>query len=427
MSRRQLEIPLADGGKTRPLSVVAELFGRLHDERIKYCHWKSNVRLASSMVGTTDLDILVDRGSTGAVRRIFAHVGIKRFAAASYRSYPGVETHVAFDTATGTLVHVHTHFQLTLGEKLLKGHRLPWEQLMLSTRVMDPVHQVYVADPSLELVVLAVRAALKVSARDFLQRRRRRRYLGQQTLLEFRWLAERSDSTRVLQLAGGLIGDEAARQLPELVAHPSFRRLRTFRRSTSAVLSDFRLYGRIQTRALTSAREIALRARAWGRRAGTAPGSPRTLPQGGITVAIVGKDQDLRSNLIQTLEEWLSRHVAVVRATWGGLSALRRIHRAKSRGLIVLVDAGSALRLDSRDGKGDLQAATEPDLVLVLNTPDGDALTVLRDVPTDRGHREEGDRQDNAETELQRIVKLDPAIPWEELLLRAKRAIWHSI
>lgn len=396
-----------------PLSVIAKLFSRLHGEAIPYCHWKSNVRLACSMVGTTDLDILVDRRSTVTLRRVFSQLDVKRFAPASYRSYPGVESHLACDAPTGQLVHIHTHFQLTLGEKLLKGHRLPWEQLMLATRVLDETHQVYVADPNLELIVLAVRTALKFSARDVILPRRRRRYLGPQTQEEFRWLADRCDWTRVHQLADDLIGKRAAEHLPPLVLTPSFGHLLSFRRSVAPVLNRFRLYGRVRTRVQTLGREVALRSRGW--RGGTQiPQFPRTLPHGGIAVAVVGRS-DARARLMTALERWLGRDMAVLRTPPETEAELHTVHRAKGHGVIVLMEYGADLPPGALNGRGAQQASASPDLVFSLTTPSkaGSSTDLVDDKPCAQ--------------QIPSVVELNPMDPWEDLLLRAKRAVWRSL
>ena len=148
------------------LHVLRELFERLHAEGIRYCHWKSNEHLGPSMVGETDVDVLVDRGAIVALTRVLGETNFKRFVSKPGRGYPGIEDYVGFDFATGALTHLHVHYQLTLGEKFLKGHRLPWEELFLSTRVLDAGYGIYVADPHVELVVLIVRAVLKLRARD---------------------------------------------------------------------------------------------------------------------------------------------------------------------------------------------------------------------------------------------------------------------
>ena len=145
-------------GPATSLRVVRELFAAFHAAGIPYCHWKSNEHLGRSMVGLTDLDVLIDKERAGVIEQILACNGLKRFTATPLRSYPGIEDYLTLDDdETGRLVHLHLHYQLTLGEPFLKGYRLPWEPLLLSTRRMDAEHGIYVADANLEFLLVAVR------------------------------------------------------------------------------------------------------------------------------------------------------------------------------------------------------------------------------------------------------------------------------
>ena len=147
---------------TGSLAVLRALFERLHEADIRYCHWKSNEHLRASFTGATDVDVLFDRRAIVPLTRILGETNFKRFVVKPGRGYPGIEDYVGFDAATGTLTHLHVHYQLTLGEKFLKGHRLPWEELYLATRVWDEEFGLYVADPHVELVALLVRAVMKL-------------------------------------------------------------------------------------------------------------------------------------------------------------------------------------------------------------------------------------------------------------------------
>ena len=111
---------------TPGLAVLRGLFERLHAEGIRYCHWKSNEHLDASLLGTTDVDVLVERRAIVSLTRILGQTNFKRVVVQRGRGSPGIEDYVGFDSQTAALTHVHVHYQLTLGEKFLKGHRLPW-------------------------------------------------------------------------------------------------------------------------------------------------------------------------------------------------------------------------------------------------------------------------------------------------------------
>ncbi len=308
---------LREGSQTlAPLRVLTSLFARLHAENILYCHWKSNEHLHATMLGVTDVDLLVDRAAAQRLAAILTETTtFKRFVAQPGLGYPGIEDYVGFDEATGTLTHLHLHYQLTLGERFLKGHRLPWEEVVLATRVLDEQHEIYVADPNVELLLLVVRAALKLRLRDFALVRAGRRYFSGSMLREFHWLAARMNPDRLLELAGGLVGPRAGRRLLEMVAEPgpSVGQLRAFRRSTQPSLREYRMYGSGGALLRMWAREWS---RVWwkvtnrvfrGRKKST-----RTLPQGGLAVAFLGPDGAGKTTVSRAVVEWLSREAAVV-------------------------------------------------------------------------------------------------------------------
>jgi hypothetical protein len=303
------------------LAVLREFFDRLHAEGIRYCHWKSNEHLGPSMTGGTDVDILVERGAAQRLTRILTdNTTFKRFVVKPGYGYPGIEDYVGFDPDTGTLIHLHIHYQLTLGEKFIKGHRLPWEERYLSTRVLDTTHGVYVTEPHLELLVLVVRSVMKLRARDYVLEMLGKPYFRGGLLRELRWLVHRVDERRLQEVALELVGERAARYLPTILkaSPPSIRQLRAFGRRVEPSLDAYRLYGR-----LTAARRMAAvewdtalwRGMNWLR---GAPGkSSRTLPQGGLFVALLGVDGAGKSSVAGAIADWLSHEVTVV-LTYGG-------------------------------------------------------------------------------------------------------------
>jgi len=302
------------------LAVLRALFDRLHAENVRYCHWKSNEHLLASFTGATDVDVLFDRKTIIPLTRILGATGFKRFVVKPGRGYPGVEDYVGFDGDSGTLTHLHVHYQLTLGEKFLKGHRLPWEERYLTSRVWDPEFDVYVADPHLELVVLLVRMVMKWRVRDSAKEALGIPYLSRGVLRELAWLKARVDAQQLVEVARELVGASAAALLPGLIdgSQPSVHRLRAFGSRITPTLDDYRLYEATDGARQMLTRELGIvwwKVRNWFRGAPTK--STRTLPQGGITVAFLGADGAGKSTVTATMADWLSREIAVV-TTYGG-------------------------------------------------------------------------------------------------------------
>jgi thymidylate kinase len=290
------------------LDEIAELLRLLHEADVEYCHWKSNEHLRASLLGQTDLDILVAPRHAQPLARLLAGTRFKRFLTAPPRRYPGIESYVGLDDRTGCLIHLHLHYQLTLGERNLKGYRLPWEHLLLSRRTYSELEGIYVADPQMELLLLVIRAALKVRARDQLLALLGRPPISPGVLTEFRWLAGRVDRSRLADLAGGLVGEPAARLLDDLVAAPPPTRdaLARFRERIVPPLEEYRTY-----------RPFEAPWRRWTREFQLLRAPRLRSPQGGLVIVMLGADGSGKSTLTRELTGWLRRNLDVASVYFG--------------------------------------------------------------------------------------------------------------
>jgi ABC-type cobalamin/Fe3+-siderophores transport system ATPase subunit len=307
--------------KAQRLGILETLFRRLDEEQIRYCHWKSNEHLDASLTGATDVDALFARaGAQRLAHLLTSSTDFKRLVVKAGRGYPGIEDYVGFDHATGKLTHLHVHYQLTLGEKFLKGHRLPWEGVMLDTRVRDADSRVWVTEPHLETLILISRHAMKLRWRDGFLALLGHEYFRGSMLRELRWLAERVRSDQLVQGAEPLVGPVAAALLPGMIGGrgPSIRQLRAFRRHAAPPLTRYRMYS-----AAGASRRMWLREMTWiwwrvkHWVFGAPTRSTRTPPQGGLLIAFVGPDGAGKSTLTQEVARWLAREVAVI-LTYGG-------------------------------------------------------------------------------------------------------------
>jgi thymidylate kinase len=303
-----------ENAAARPLGLVSRLIRRLALEQVRYCHWKSNEHLGAALEGSTDIDLLVDHEAAGQVAQLLAEVGFKRFTAPSAITYVGVEDYLGLDEETGRLAHVHLHYRLVLGEKFLKGYRLPWEDTLLGSRRIDTESGMYVCDPSLELLLLLLRTAIKLRRRDRLTARRRRRYLAGDFQREFLWLVARMSRERLGTLAHELLGPEAAEvvggMVPEL---PSTAQLLHLRRAAAPVLDRCRTFGRRGADLERWRREWRSRSgRALRRYFGIKIPIGFTVPRGGVVVAFVGADGSGKSTVVKAVSAWLAWRLEIV-------------------------------------------------------------------------------------------------------------------
>jgi hypothetical protein len=362
------------------LRAVTDLLDRLHGADIRYCHWKSNEHLRATMTGITDIDILVDRSASQDLARVLADTTFKQFDGIPRRSYPAIESYLGLDAESGRLLHLHVHYRLTLGERYLKGYRLPWEDLLLTTRIWDDVNRIYVAEPHLELTLLAIRAALKLRLRDALLAALGRADVGRGVLREFRWLAERTGrrGDELRAIAGPLLGARAAELLAAMVAdpQPTVRQLLAFRRAVTPPLATYRTYGALSAWRRRWARQWGGQLAKLGRRLGLLVPTRRLVRRGGVLVAFVGPDGSGKSTVTTEITRWLSTEVDAIRVYFGNgkgsISVWRRLlelvaalaRRAESNGGVP--EAEPAARNPFRRGAGRSRLRDWGDLLWIL-------------------------------------------------------------
>ncbi len=288
------------------LEAVAALFQALNQHNLRYCHWKSNLRLENSLRGQTDLDLLVDRRHSQTFRQILSEHNVKLVLAPPGKRYPAVEDYLGFDPASGKSFHLHVHYHLVLGEQLVKNYRLP-----LETHFLDSVRLRYgvnIPAPELELIVLSMRALLKYRDRDAIQDILSLRPAGlpEHILKEIEWLMGQTSVERLSQalteLAEVVPADVVLEFLHVVVDMPRpGAALFHLRRRVRRALRPYQRNSRWQA-ILTYFKETWRRRKRF--RFSRLP--KMMLPTGGVTLALVGADGAGKSTMCQRLAQWLS-------------------------------------------------------------------------------------------------------------------------
>lgn len=296
------------------LQIVNKLTKRLERENICYCHWKSNEHVDAAVEGKTDLDVLVDCAKQEQLERVLPEIGFKYFEAIPSRRYRDIEDYLAIDEETGTLVHLHLHYQLELGEKQLKGYHLPWEELILSSRIYDRQHQIYIAEPNIEIILLIVRAALKVRNRDRAKSLFGYDYFKGDFIREFRWLKERIEPSKVKQLSDKLLGDNATKLILNAIADDAnLKQLLSPNNAIRAALQKYRYYHPIIAMGLRWDRERKDITHKILTRIFHAPIVTRRTPvKGGTIIAVLGADGSGKSTVISEIANSLSKKLDVL-------------------------------------------------------------------------------------------------------------------
>lgn len=290
--------------KGNVLSIVRQLLDRLNESNIDYCHWKSNQHFSDALSGIDDLDILIDRSKYSQIMMILQELHYKHFYIPSTRTYVGIEDYLGFDYETGRLVHLHLHSQLAVGEKHLKGFLLPIEADILKNRRYNEEYDVYMSSYSDELLLLILRAGMKV----------RRRNIIKQTLLtgstkdEFEWLKKQEPdfitildqytwlTNRIKETVKRIYNGSWSWMILTRLKHYLYTDLAPYSQGSgihNTFLRNYREVGRV----ILEAKKRYLNTKYTLTR--------RRPASGGITVAFLGSDGAGKSTAIAEIRKWL--------------------------------------------------------------------------------------------------------------------------
>ncbi len=288
------------------LESVRKLFNSLALNNIRYCHWKSNIRLENGLLGKTDMDLLVSRSQGIALRRVLAEHDIKQVLAPRGKRYPEIEDYLGFDHETGKLFHLHVHYQLVLGEQFVKNYHLPIEKKFLNSTISEG-GWINIPTPELELGVLCLRALLKYRDRDALKDILSIRSSGLpgHILKEIDWLFKQTNIDNLLHTLS-----EVSDILPVDIIMEFLETIHSSPRNGWKLL---RLRGQVRKALRPYQRRNRLTAsihyfmEVWRRtvlpRFKLAHGM--TLPDGGVTITLIGVDGSGKTTLCEMLEDWL--------------------------------------------------------------------------------------------------------------------------
>ena len=302
------------------MHIVNQITSSWDEKGIKYLHFKSNKNLNMSFAGKGDFDILVDKRRLADVEKTLTECGAKRFNKVRYGVYPGVDNWLLFDKESGLLHHLHLHYQLASGKKLLKEYTIPWDGLLFETRLRDPDYQIFISHPAAELLLLTVRSVIKARLSDYLKAccglYRTHPSLGE----ERQELIGRVDAETLKNYAGRLFADAEPEEVASISMDPRWNSC-TFLRANRIVrreLSAYRRYSGL-TSTLKSARlNIGDK---WNkllrRKFGCRRIENKVSLSGGLIIAFVGVDGSGKSTTKETIYKWMRSQIECKRFYMG--------------------------------------------------------------------------------------------------------------
>lgn len=297
---------------------LLEVLHEFHRQRLSYCYWKSSRRLDTIFAGEGDIDLLVARNDQHRAQAILLDRDFKAFPAVGDRDHPAVLSYLGYDERGGQLIHLHLHFRLVIGEKLLRNYRIPWEEAVLSRAIGHPILPIRILDPTSEAVLLVVRACLELRRLDpmtlWLWHASTRKFA-----LDRAELGAVVDHTTLRDLAAELLSEDLAELVADaLYSERPLQSLVPLRRRLRKHCAAYRSYNAVEVRMRSAARALLWIAGSLNKHVLHAPRPwNRRAPGGGCLVAIVGVDGSGKSTSVATMRDWLGSKVDVVPIYFG--------------------------------------------------------------------------------------------------------------
>mgnify|MGYP000081776290 CR=1 FL=1 len=186
------------------LDICKNHFEYLEKHNIRYCHWKSNEHLDAAVNGKTDLDVLIHSDDKAEFEDSLTKFEYKEILSPPNKQFPGLADYLGFDKETGTFTHLHVHYRLIMGQKYIKNHWLPLEDLFFDNLIVKD--GVYIPRPEIELILLVIRAHVKTDMISLAKQAIKNTYTNLYTAFptdiesEFKHLIANSDLDEVKRL-----------------------------------------------------------------------------------------------------------------------------------------------------------------------------------------------------------------------------------
>jgi|GEM_PF-1036825 len=152
----------------KSMQMIKTFLNELNANHISYVHWKSNNNIELAISGIDDLDILVSPEDKDKINSIFSKLNILRAYSVKDDWQTGITHHIGLDIESLKLVHVHLHYELSIGYDYDKGYNLPIVEKYLKGRSLYK-DTVYLPTYENEYCILVIRLILKNSLTPFLQ------------------------------------------------------------------------------------------------------------------------------------------------------------------------------------------------------------------------------------------------------------------
>lgn len=333
--------------RPRPQQSALLLAEALRKAGIPFVHWKSNGHLAAALAGDTDIDLYVPPEHRELFENTMRSFGALKIKSQPWSSYPDIEDWLVFDHETGDFLHIHQHFALLTGLKRVKHLRLPWGEVLMQNLRTDPGTGWPIPAAEIEFLILLVRIWAKMPPHLRMSRPRIPRHIRD----ELDWLRSSAEPGRVRELAAILFPAFPPQEIEDLLAQGTpdqDRVISVARRLNDSLKSCERMPWR-RALLLAACRNATTIGRKWLRKFRSGVVTGKTVPQGGLMIALLGSDGAGKSTLGGELRKWLRFKLDVHSVYMGsgksGRGLLHGFHRLLRALAKVLSKAGGQARV----------------------------------------------------------------------------------
>ncbi len=299
------------------LEICRKLFCELNVSGVQYCSWKGNDHLEDGLYGSKDLDILVNKADYFRINQILSELRFRRYEPLSYLKYLSVEDFIGLDEESGHLVHIHLYCEIRIGRRFFENYHLPFEEFVLKNRIFSEQHELYLINPSLEVILFLIRyIAQKGNVHGHFCQKMSWYNSKLSTEMVGMYAAEMFDD-KYAELILAYLTDTGNKKTFNNLRLDTASRLRYFRTS-AIIVSDLKAIKRTMD-AVVNYITAKICHMPFPYR--------RVNPSGGLVVALVGIDGSGKSTLVREVNEWLSWKIDVFLIYFGsgdGRSSLAR-------------------------------------------------------------------------------------------------------
>lgn len=300
-------------------NVMQRLFSSFEKNNINYIHFKSNTNIYESFAGNADFDVLVEKNQILMIETIILEHKGKQHNPRHIGAYPGVDNWLLFNNDDGTIYHLHLHYQLATGKPLVKDYIIPWTDFLFSSRVKDPKYDIYITDPSLELLLLAVRSVLKSKTFDFPKKLLGLYKLSNSLQKEWDDLYLKSDKEKVVEYINSMFPNHSSLLngilTKQKLLYWDYIKLH---RIIRADMELNRRYGGFEATIRSwFYRFEDIISKIWSRKMGGFSITKKISLQGGLIIAFVGVDGAGKSTVSNEISRWIGRKIECRRLYMG--------------------------------------------------------------------------------------------------------------